>query len=113
MKRHRIAIIPGRAMAIMMPDPCPAGTASFAVEGAVVVIISAIVPNEPVPFNPPKEHAAPLGKPLHESVRALLVNPDRLSDVLPVAPAATEMLAGVVDSEGVAGGVLGAVAMPG
>lgn len=100
-------------MAIMMPGPCPAGTASFTIEGAVVVIFSATVPSEPVPFNPPKEHAAPLGKPLHESVKALLANPDRFSDVLPAVPAAMEMLVGVVESDGVAGGVLGAFVMPG
>lgn len=114
MKRHRIAIIPGNAMAIMMPDPCSAGTASFeVVVGPVVVIFSATVPSVPVPFSPPKEHVAPLGKPLHASVTALLVNPDKFSDVLADAPAAMEMLAGVVEIAALEGGVFGACVMPG
>lgn len=113
MNRNRIATTPGSAIAIITPEPRFTGTASFAVDGAVVVIFSATVPEPPEPLNAPKTHAAPPGRPLHEKVRALLENPERDSVDEPVAPALREMLDGDADSFGVGGGVVGAVVVPG
>lgn len=103
MNSATIAITPGAASASIAGDPpLFAGISSFAVEGAVVVIVSESVPFPPEPLSTPKLHFASLGNPLHENWNVLLVKPDTDSVVTPEEPDATLSVEGLPDIAGVA-----------